>query len=183
MFLGSPGEVESLQLVYYSQSQLRLQWSRPTDLHPHIPINYTVTMVNALTGDIEEVYEIHLVRENCDNSLFQTFYTNETDVLVSQRESGGCEVYNFTVVGSNEAGTGPPCTITQNIPLCEIINNYYSGIPLMFVLAAPSVREIEESQTLEGVTLFGGNRVNVSLSFRVSENHYLYIIELRTYRY
>ncbi|CAI8046171.1 hypothetical protein GBAR_LOCUS25517 [Geodia barretti] len=129
-----PGEVESLQLVYYSQSQLRLQWSRPTDLHPHIPINYTVTMVNALTGDIEE-----------------TFYTNETDVLVSQRESGGCEVYNFTVVGSNEAGTGPPCTITQNIPL------------------SPSVREIEESQTLEGVTLFGGNRVNVSLSFRPAQ--------------
>ena len=94
-------------------------------------------------------------------------------MLVSQRESGGCEVYNFTVVGSNEAGTGPPCTITQNIPLCEIINDDYSGIPLMFVLAAPSVREIEESQTLEGVTLFGGNRVNVSLSFRVSENHYL----------
>ena len=40
---------------------------------------------------------------------------------------------------------------------------------LIICMVAPSVEEIEESQKVEGVTLYGGNGVNVSLTFKVSE--------------
>lgn len=40
----------------------------------------------------------------------------------------------------------------------------------MVVLAAPNVTEIEGSQKVEGVTLFGEKEVSVSLSFKVSES-------------
>ena len=53
---GAPGPVEDLELVYYSQSQLRLQWSRPQDQHPQISMTYTVTIRNAITGNIEWVW-------------------------------------------------------------------------------------------------------------------------------
>ena len=56
VFPGAPGPVEDLELVYYSQSQLRLQWSRPQDQHPQISMTYTVTMRNAISGNIEWVW-------------------------------------------------------------------------------------------------------------------------------
>lgn len=59
--------------------------------------------------------------------VFQSFERNDTHVLVSQRESGDCELHRFTVVGSNEAGSGPPSFVTENIPLCEIITVINDG--------------------------------------------------------
>ena len=50
--------------------------------------------------------------------------------------------------------------------LSIIVNEFHSKL---LVLTAPSMKEIEESQKLEAVTLFGKDGVEVSLSFSLSE--------------
>ena len=52
----APGAVENLELVYRAQSDLRLQWIRPSDLPSVVPVSYYINITNTNTGSIEQVH-------------------------------------------------------------------------------------------------------------------------------
>ena len=47
----APGPVVGLELTYLSETELRLQWSRPEGLLPNIPTSYTVLSNNTAQDD------------------------------------------------------------------------------------------------------------------------------------
>jgi hypothetical protein len=96
----APGAVENLELVYSAQSDLRLQWIRPSDLPSVVPVSYYINITNTDTGSVEQSYE-----------------TMETSVSVDQTTTQTCQSHTFTVTANNTAGHGPPATIIHSIPI------------------------------------------------------------------
>jgi hypothetical protein len=96
----APGAVEDLELVYSTQSDLRLQWIRPSDLPSVVPVSYYINITNTDTASVEQSYE-----------------TMETSVSVDQTTTQTCQSHTFTVTANNTAGYGPPATIIHSIPI------------------------------------------------------------------
>lgn len=51
----APGRVQDLELIYNSQSELRLQWTPPSDLPSAVPVSYSVNITNTDSGTVEQV--------------------------------------------------------------------------------------------------------------------------------
>ena len=60
--------------------------------------------------------------------------TTETDISVRflenvlATEGSQCVEFEFFVSGTNDAGTGPPVSILDTVPICELINVMYENI-------------------------------------------------------
>ena len=52
----APGAVEDLELVYSTQSDLHLQWIRPSDLPSVVPVSYYINITNTDTASVEQVH-------------------------------------------------------------------------------------------------------------------------------
>jgi hypothetical protein len=87
-------------LVYSAQSDLHLQWIRPSDLPSVVPVSYYINITNTDTASVEQSYE-----------------TMETSVSVDQTTTQTCQSHTFTVTANNTAGYGPPATIIHSIPI------------------------------------------------------------------
>ena len=52
---GPPGKVGGLELIYHSEQELRLQWSRPGDFPSDILITYHINITNTSSGAVTQV--------------------------------------------------------------------------------------------------------------------------------
>ena len=50
----APDEVRNLELMYHSETELRLQWTRPANIHEDVNITYLVDIMN-LTSAVTQV--------------------------------------------------------------------------------------------------------------------------------
>ena len=120
LYLASPSAPTNLRLSLLPS--LTLEWSRPsvpafTQLQ--VPISYTVE-INAT-----EESGMNFVNVTSDPSLSVQYL--EDMLRDSDRE---CVEFEFFVIASNEAGTGPLATIQDTIPICEY---YISLCPVNYV--------------------------------------------------
>ena len=104
--------MDNLQLVP-SGEDLVLEWDRPDNVPSEVVINYTVI--------IDSTNE-SMISYNENFTTTQRFFSLQflQDRLLNDIAGGDCIMFELSVVGSNDAGTGPLTTITDTIPLCKM---------------------------------------------------------------
>lgn len=104
-----PPDVPGNLVLIPDISELTLEWDRPTNVPPQIPITYLI--------------EINSTEENGTN--FPPLNTTSTSMSIHFIEElltpGDCYMFEFYVSGSNEAGSGSLAWIVDTVPICELI--------------------------------------------------------------
>ena len=74
---GPPGKVGGLELMYHSEQELRLQWSRPGDFPSDILITYHINITNTSSGAVTQVghdltrdSQIHCIEDYLSYQLY-----------------------------------------------------------------------------------------------------------------
>ena len=105
--------MDNLQLVPKGEG-LVLEWDRPDNVPIEVVVNYTV-IINSADENITVYNEnLHTVNQT---SVSLQFLENR---LRNDRTDHDCIMFEFSVSGSNDAGTGQPTGIVDTIPLCKI---------------------------------------------------------------
>ena len=100
----------NLRLIEGSEF-ITLTWDRPTNIHPSVPINYSV-IINSTSSNINST----------------TLLPNITQLSIKPLEDAvrmadsGCQVFQFFVVASAlDVQDSDAATIMETVPLCELI--------------------------------------------------------------
>ena len=129
--------MDNLQLVPMGEG-LILEWDRPSNAPIEVAVNYTVT-INSADENIT-VYNENLYTVN-QTSVSLQFLENQL-----RKDRADCIMFEFSVSGSNDAGTGQPTKIVDTIPLCKIalkcgmhklgghLQNFIGNMQAMFLI-------------------------------------------------
>ena len=104
-----PDVVSNLQLVP-SKGDLILSWKRPGNVPEAVPINYTVIINNT---------DASSTSMNITNGTSFSLRTLE-DQVQNNNSPGMCVMFEFSVSGSNDAGSGQPNAVIDTIPICKL---------------------------------------------------------------
>ena len=106
---GSPSAVKSLRLVPL-EGDLQLKWERPDNVPNEVTVLYAIVINNTETLSSSVNY-------TTDNFFSLQFLEN--GLMNDTSPSGVCVMFEFSTSGKNDAGMGPPTTITDTIPICK----------------------------------------------------------------
>ena len=109
---GPPEAVKDLDI----EPSLTLVWTRPTNSLDQIDITYTVE-INAT----DESSAVMNVRNTTSETSFSVQFLEEMLAVVGSQ----CVEFEFFVIATNEAGTGPSERILDTVPICELIKKIF----------------------------------------------------------
>ena len=105
-----PSAMDNLQLLPMDKD-LILEWNRPDNVPIEVAVRYTIVISN-----INE--NVTIYNENFTTNRTTVSLQYLQDRLIKGNDGGDCILFEFSVSGTNDAGTGQLTTIMDTLPIC-----------------------------------------------------------------